>query len=172
MKSSQPTGSVRSSQGGGVGKGQNLNPAKELMTNEAKTISLDDLDATKASSEAFEFEYINQAGDATGVFFKVLGSQCETVTKEVAKLVNERRRKEAAREIQRKVGVGQKAVEFETMESDVEFGQRLAAVRLVGWRGITEQYSPEGALRLCRTNRHIAAQVTAQSDEMANFMVN
>ena len=170
MKNAQPTGSVRSSQGGGVGKGQTTNPAKDNMNTEPKTFSLDDLDATRASSEAFEFEYINPAGDATGIFLKVLGSQCETVTKEIAKLVNERRRKEAAREIQRKVGVGAKVVEFETMESDVEFGQRLAAVRLVGWRGIQEAWSPENALRLCRTNRHVAAQVTSQSDEMANFM--
>lgn len=142
-----------------------------MTTDKKASFSLDDLDATKASAEAFEFEYINPAGDSTGVFLKVLGSQSETVTKEVNKLVNERRRKEAAREIARKVGVGQKAVEFETMENDVEFGQRLAAVRLVGWRGISDAWSPENALKLCRTNRHVAAQVTAQSDEMANFML-
>ena len=141
------------------------------MTTE-KQFSLDDLDATKASSEAFEFEYINPAGDATGIKFKVLGSQCETVTDVVNKLVNERRRKEAAREIKRKVGVGSKAVEFEPLENDIEFGQRLAAVRLVGWSGIKEPWSEAGALKLCQTNRHIAAQITEQSDEMSNFMVD
>lgn len=139
------------------------------MVNENQ-FSLEDLDATKASAEAFEFNYINPAGDATAIFFKVLGSQCEKVTDVVNKLVNERRRKEAAREIKRKVGVGAKAVEFEPLESDIEFGQRLAAVRLVGWRGIKEPWSEAGALKLCQTNRHIAAQITEQSDEMANFM--
>lgn len=136
-----------------------------------KQFSLDDLDATRASSEAFEFEYVNPAGDTTGIKFKVLGSQSETVTDVVNKLVNDRRRKEAAREIKRKVGVGAKAVEFEPLENDIEFGQRLAAVRLVGWTGIKEPFTPEGALKLCQTNRHIAAQITEQSDEMANFMV-
>jgi len=140
------------------------------MTDNQKTFSLDDLDATRASAEAFEFEYVNPAGDATGIKFKVLGGQCEAVTSVVNKLMNERRRKEAAREIKRKVGVGAKTVEFEPLEDDIAFGQRLAAVRLVGWSGIKEPWSPEGALRLCQTNRHIATQITEQSDEMANFM--
>lgn len=144
------------------------------MTKETKTktFSLSDLDATKASESAFEFEYVNPAGDPTGIFFQVLGSQSETVTAEVSKLVNDRRRKEAVREVQRKMGTGKKDVGFETMESDIEFGQRLAAIRLVGWRGISDTWSFENALRLCQTNRHIAAQITEQSEEMANFMKN
>jgi hypothetical protein len=132
--------------------------------------SLDDLDATKASSEAFEFEFLNVNGDGSGVFLKVLGGQSETVTKEVARLINERRRKEAARAVQRAVGVGKKNIEFETLEDDVAFGQRLAAVRLIGWRGIREAWSPENALRLCSTNRDVAAQIVQHSDAMENFM--
>jgi len=135
------------------------------------TFSLDQLDATKASAEAFEFEYINAAtGECTGVFLSVLGGESEVVTSEVAKMINERRRKQVVREVQQKVGVGQKSVDYETMESDVDFGQRLAAVRLVGWRGISEPWTPENALRLCRSNRDIAAQIIQQSDEVANFM--
>lgn len=141
------------------------------MTNAKKEFSLDDLDATKAGATAFEFEYINsETGEGTGIFLSVLGGESETVTAEVAKLINERRRKQAAREIQQKIGVGAKQVEFDTLESDVEFGQRLAAVRLVGWRGITPAWSPENALRLCRGNRDIASQITKQSEVSANFI--
>lgn len=136
-----------------------------------KSFSLNDLDATKAAAQAFEFEYINpETGEGTGVYLSVLGSESEIVTAEIARLINERRRKQAAREVQQKIGVGAKSIEFETMESDVEFGQRLSAVRLVGWRGITEQWSPENALKLCRTNRGIATQITQQSDTLANFI--
>ena len=152
-------------------------------------LSLDDLDTSKASAEAFEFEYINAAGEPSGVFLSILGSQAEAVTREVARLVNERRRKEAQRDVARQTGVGPKKVEFETLESDVEFGQRLAAVRLVGWRGpgetnglteeqqarfsgITEAWSPENALRLCKGNRELAAQITTQSDLTRNFTKN
>lgn len=142
-----------------------------MATKDAKRMfSLDELDATKASSEAFSFEYVNTDTDEfTGIFLSVLGAQSEIVTNEVAKMINERRRKQAVREMHQKVGVGSKPVEFETMESDVEFGQRLAAVRLVGWAGITEEFSPANALRLCKSNRDIAAQIVRQSDLMANF---
>jgi hypothetical protein len=141
------------------------------MAKEPKTsFSLDDLDATKASAQAFEFEYITSSGDNSGVFLSVLGGQSEIVTTEVARLINDRRRKQASREVQQKIGVGSKVIEFETVESDIEFGQRLAAVRLVGWRGITEPWSVENALKLCRSNREIASQVTQQSDATANFI--
>ena len=67
------------------------------------SLSLNDLDAAQKSSEAFEFEYQNANGDPTGIFLSVVGSQAEKVTSAVAKLVNERRRKEAAREVQRRL---------------------------------------------------------------------
>ena len=131
-------------------------------------VSLQDLDASKAGETPFEFEYINQAGNKTGIFFSVLGGQSEKVSKEIARLINERRHKEAVRETFRKGNPNK--VEFEPLEDDVEFGQRLAAVRLAGWRGIDDPFSAENALRLCKGNREIAAQVTAQSDAVGNFI--
>jgi hypothetical protein len=150
-------------------------------------VSLSDLDATKASDKAFEFEYINKAGNATGIFFKVLGGESETVKAETARLQNERRRQHAAREVRSKIGVGAKKIEFDSFESDVEYGRRLAAVRLVGWRtptqtdgltaeqikrfsGINDPFTVENALRLCQSNDHIAESITVQSDTMENFI--
>lgn len=133
-------------------------------------VSLDDLDAKKACEKPFEFPFLNAAGNPTGVMLKVLGSQSETVTKEVAILINERRRKEAAREMNRSMVIGAQTVEYETLENDVAFGQRLAAVRLVGWSGIREEWSPTNAFKLCSSNRDLSAQVTRQSDTIANFM--
>lgn len=138
------------------------------MAKSKKTYSLSDLDATQAASEAFKFEYMLPNGEGSGIILHVLGGQSEAVTKEVAKLVNERRRKDAMR--QAKKGFKNKDAEFETFESDVEFGQRLASVRLVGWEGIAEPCTPENALKLCMSNKDIAAQVTEQSDDIANFM--
>lgn len=132
-------------------------------------VSLSSLDATKASDTPFEFEYITPDGDNSGVFLSILGGQSEAVTKTAAKMINEHRRKKAVREMNARYN-SKKNVEFETLESDVEFSQRLAAVRIVGWRGITDPWSPENALRLCQTNRVIAAQVMEQSENLANFM--
>lgn len=150
-------------------------------------ISIESLDARAASDGAFEFEFVTPAGQETGLFFSVLGGQSEVVSNATNCMVNDRRRKTAVREVNMRIGMGKRAVEFEPIESDIEFGQRLAAARIVGWRtpddrdglsaeqlerfrGIKESYSPELALRLCRGNRDIAAAVTQMSDEMGNFI--
>lgn len=134
------------------------------------SVSLDDLDATKHGAEAFEFEYINKSGNATGIFFKVLGGESEAVKTETALLQNERRRKQAARDVTAKIGVGAKKVEFEPFESDVAYGRRLSAVRLVGWRGIKDPFTKENALRLVQNNDHIASAITEASEAMENFI--
>lgn len=138
------------------------------MSEAKKGYSLEDLDSTKASAKGFEFEYFDPSTKApTGIFLTVLGNESETVTKEVARLINERRRKEAVRAV--KAGKND-TPDFDTLESDTEFGQRLAAVRLIGWRGITEPWSVENALRLCKSNRDVALQVSSQSDTLGNFI--
>lgn len=132
-------------------------------------VSLDDLDATAACAGAVEFEYISPAGNPTGIFFAVIGSHSEPVTAATARLQNERRRKVAAREVQQKVGIGQQKVEFDKFEDDVAYGQQMAAARIVGWRGINDAFTPENALRLCKSNAHIAAFITQCSEELGNF---
>lgn len=135
-----------------------------------KVISLAALDATQASAQPYEFEYITEAGVASGVFFSVLGGESAAVQEVTAKLQNERRRKHAAREIAARIGTGAKTPEFETFESDVEYGKRMAAARLVGWRGIAEPFTPENALKLCMSNSHISSQITAASEATGNFI--
>ena len=78
-------------------------------------------------------------------------------------------------------------MEFDLFEEDIEQGKRIAAARLAGWRGagevdgltdeekarfcgIAAPFNAENALRLCRSNVHIAAQITQQSEESANFI--
>ncbi|MDB5456221.1 MAG: hypothetical protein JWP92_1806 [Caulobacter sp.] len=136
----------------------------------APTVSLADLDARAKSCSAFEFEYILPNGDGSGVFLSVLGGQSPGVTEEVNRLLNDRRRREAAAEIRARSGGRKTEIEITTVESDIDFGHRLAAVRLVGWRGIQEAFSPDLALALCKSNQDISAQVTEQSNNVANFM--
>lgn len=133
------------------------------------SFSLKSLDARAASETPFEFEYLLPDGSPTGVFLSVLGSQSKEVTAEVNRLMNLRRSAEATQAIAAKTG-GRKADAFVTVESDIEFGQRVAAVRLVGWRGIEEPYDPDLALELCKSNQDIATQVAEKSSDMGNFM--
>lgn len=131
--------------------------------------TLDQLDATKACDVPFVFDFIDSRGQKTGIKFHVLGGQSERVTQEVARLINERRQQAAQREMEIKNSKSQLA-EFEPIEKDIEFQRRLASVRLVGWENIADEWSPEGAFRLCKTNKDVLAQVTSQSEIMANFM--
>lgn len=150
-------------------------------------LSISDLDATTASSTPFEFEYIDPAGNESGIYFRVLGAQAPEVEAARNKMINARRQKEAQREVNKRIGVGKRVADFELFESDIEFGQRLSAARLVGWRcpgdaagltaeqierfvGINEPFSTDLAMTLCKKNAHISAQIMQQSDEMGNFM--
>jgi hypothetical protein len=139
------------------------------MTAKKTTISIKSLDARAASEVPFKFEFIDALGNETGVILHVLGGQSDAVTRKVNAMMNERRRAAATKEVAQKTG-GRKPVEFDTVEDDIEFGQRIAAVRLVGWDGLDEPYTPELALELIRSNLDIANQVSEKSSDMANFM--
>ena len=134
-----------------------------------KGISLADLDARKASDNPFEDEYFGPDGEATGIFFSVLGAESPTVVEETQKMINERRRKEAAAELRARTGGRKSDVVFVPIEDDIQFGQRLTAVRMVGWRGITEEFTPERALELIQSNQHIANWIAERSGDMTNF---
>lgn len=143
-------------------------------------VSLASLNARKAAEVPIEFEYVLE-GKPTGLFFKVLGGQSTQVTQTVNRLVNERRKEEAAKAVQATEAT------FTPVEDDIAFGQRLSAVRLVGWRkpgetqglaadqverfqGIEDDWSAEAALTLCQTNPDIAAQVLTASNKLSNFI--
>jgi len=124
--------------------------------------SLDDLNLVTASENSFEFEYFKGDGRPTGVYISVLGSQAPKVQEWIRKTLNRRRSQEA---IAAKRG---KEVE-RLVEDDEDFAIGAAAVRIVGWKGIREPYSPESALKLCRNNSEVRDQVFEASNNLANF---
>lgn len=131
-------------------------------------VSLASLDARKASAAAFEFEYIGPDGAGTGIMLKVIGAQSAEVTEGTNRLVNERRRQEAIRAAEATASRPGDAII--PVEDDIAFGQRLSAMRLVGWDGIADPWSAENALLLCQSNPDIASQVLAQSNKLGNFI--
>lgn len=135
------------------------------MTAAAKpaTISLAALDlSTQCETNAYEFEYVDSAGKGTGVFFTVLGSQAPKVQNWIRQRLNQRRAQEAmaakrGKELQR------------TVEDDDEFSNEAAAIRILGWRGITEEYSHALAMRLVASNSEIRDQVFRASNDLSHF---
>jgi len=129
----------------------------------APTFSIADLNLSRQCEAAYEFEYLDANARPTGVFLSVLGSQSPTVLNYVRRSVQDRRNREA---LLTKRG---KDVPPVSVEEDEEFGNEAAAVRLVGWRGITEPYSPELALQLVANNAELRGQVFKASNDLANF---
>lgn len=132
-------------------------------------LSLSDFNARTASARGYEFEYL-VSGQPTGLFITVQGANSETVQAAINAEVNGRRRREAILAAKRAKARTNDAPEFETVEEDLEFGQRMAALRITGWRGVSEPYTPETALQLVRNNPEIATQVLEASNDLGNFM--
>lgn len=102
-------------------------------------ISLDDLNAMTAGDTPYEFEYKFNNGKSSGVFLQVLGSESEKVSIETASIMAAERARKIATE-----ATG-KDYEFDA----VKIGKELAAARIVGWRGIKEEFTPDNAKKVC-----------------------
>ena len=129
-----------------------------------KSVSLADLDTRKKCGEGVEFEIVNATGKGTGIFLTVIGAHAPSVQTWVNKELNNRRRAEALQA--KRSG---KALDVRPIEEDIDFGIELIAIRILGWRGITEPFSPENALILCQSNPEVCAQVREFSEDIANF---
>lgn len=129
-----------------------------------KSISLSDLNVAKQCEDGFEFEYLDANGGrvGAGVFLTVLGAHAPVVQKWANSRLNQFRRHDS---VQAKRG---KDV-IREIEQDIEFGTEFMSIRIVSWRGITEEWSPENALRLCESNPLLVEQVKTASENFANF---
>ena len=130
---------------------------------EKKQVSLADLNIKTKCADGFTFPFLDDEGKNTGVEFTVLGAHAPSVQKWVNAELNARRKQDA---MQAKRG---KDVDVRDIEDDIEFGVEYMAIRIIGWSGITEPYSPENALRLCETNPLVVEQVKIASETLANF---
>jgi len=125
-------------------------------------IDLSALDLT--STNNYEFEYVSESSALpTGIFISVASSNSEKVKEWTRKALNKIRQREA---MQAKRG---KDIEVRTVEEDEQFSIESAAIRMTGWRGITQEFTPDLAIKLCTINPEIRAQVIKESDNLGNF---
>jgi hypothetical protein len=134
------------------------------MAEPENTISLESLNILKPCDQGFEFEYISDAtGKSSGVFITILGSHAEKVTSWIRRELNRMRQREALMVKKGKDGIRQ-------IEDDEQFSIESAAIRIIGWRGIDKEYTPQLAITLCEINPEIRQQVIEKSDELSNFI--
>ena len=129
-----------------------------------KLFSLADLDVTKQSEAGFEFEVLDDStGKGVGIHLTVIGAHAPAVQKFTSKRLNERR---VFDDLQTARG---KKAQIRKIEDDVEFGIELAAIRIVGWRGISDDFSPANAIQLCTINPTMREQILKASEDLSNF---
>lgn len=124
------------------------------------------LNAKKACETPIEVPYIDPKGNETGLVLLVLGDDAESVRLASNALSDAHRRQQAIRESEAR-RAGEDITPAASLE---ELGHKLAAVRLVGWKGMDVEYTPELALELVRSNSHIASTVTGAARKLGNWL--
>lgn len=124
--------------------------------------SFDDLNLNKKCEEAVEVEYVMADGTKTGVFLSVIGKHAEKVQRFSMKHLDKMR---AFAENSNKQGKSA----LISSEENLDYIIKDAAIRIAGWRGINQEFSPEGAEQLCRINSEIRQLVVDTSNDLANF---
>lgn len=130
--------------------------------------SLKDLDVTKLADVPFEFEVTDElTGNGIGLFLSIIGDHSQEILDVIKAHENAARTAEAMAAKSDPRGKQLRVVKF---EDDVEYSNELVAIRVKGWRGIVEPFTPAGAIELCRINPPIKEQILAKSKDLKNFM--
>lgn len=129
-----------------------------------QVLSFASLNLVDASEVPFEFAYQDpNTLEDTAFIVKVIGANAKKIEDLVKSNYDAKNR---ADDLQRRKG---KPVESEPVEKVIEFGNKVAAARVVGWSGLDIEYSPEKALELVKINPAFKEQVLKHSDNIANF---
>jgi hypothetical protein len=129
----------------------------------AKPLSLAELNLVQKCDESMDLKPLGADGKELGITLHVLGAHATSVKKWINKSLNRRRQFEA---MQAKRG---KKSEVRPIEDDIEFGVEVVAIRLTGWGGLSDEFTPENALLLCETNPDICDQIREFSEDMTNL---
>lgn len=126
-------------------------------------MKLSDLNLKEQTEKPYCMEYINEHGQPTGLFLLVIGDQSPSVQAWRNKQWNAER---VHNHMNEKRGVKK---DVTLIEEDIDFGTEYVSRRIVGWKGLDDPWSPEGAFRLCQINPLIMEQVKAASENIGNF---
>ena len=127
-----------------------------------KLVDIDDLDLTTASDTPFDLEVLNTKGVKNGIVIQVLGSESEKVQEWTNRQANRIRTQATQKSVTGKDKV-------RTAEEDDEYIIESAAVRVVGWKGLKDEYTKENATRLMSRNVHVRMQVLTASNDLGNY---
>src|SRR5690625_3381017 len=127
-----------------------------------KAISIKDINTRAYASRGHEFELEYRKGQGVGVFLTVLGDQAQAVEDFEVDLA-EKRLQESLESAQD--GKSTTRSTRQTMLDNIE----RALIRITGWRGVEEEFSPGLARNFLSNNPDFVDQVLAESRKRGNF---
>lgn len=121
-------------------------------------------DSVADCEAGFDFELKGQDGSTpTGVIVTVIGSHADAVVKWATKTAN------AAMREQVMASRRGKPVEVRQIEDLREQNLDGAAVRVVGWKNVAQDFDRELLKQALRRNPHWIEQIVRESDDLGNF---
>ena len=128
-----------------------------------KLIDITSFNAIKEAEQGFDFELKHPDGTPTGAILTVLGSYSTVYQKFIKKIFNDNQR-----EIEFAKRKGKEAPE-KTIEDLQQQNLESALIRVVGWKNVKQEFSPELLREILNNNPHFVAQIIEESDNAANF---
>lgn len=133
----------------------------------AKAISIASIEQQVATEEPSELELVLPNGDNSGIVVMVKSDQAPSVVEALNKLANTRRRKEALAAAQAaKARPGEAVV---PVEEDLLAYRKAVVVRMAGWKGVSDDFTEENALRLLKAAPGFGPQILEKAAEMTGF---
>lgn len=137
--------------------------AVAAATSAAQLVDITEFDVVGACERGHEFELRNPDGSSTGIKLFVLGSFAPEVVAHSARVaeqfINEQR-------LAQRKG---KMAKSKTMEELKAQNIEGAVVRVVGWSGVRQPYTPELLRAALGRNPHWIPQVVEAADDLGNF---
>lgn len=135
------------------------------MTTENK-FDIESFNSVAACEQGNEMEVMQPDGiTGLGIFFNVLGAQSDVVTQSVKA---SSKRYLAGRNIAEKQN---KEAEFTNKIIDASDSKAIndAVIRVTGWRGVQQEYSPDLLKAVLKRNPHWIEQIFKYSEAIGNF---
>lgn len=128
-----------------------------------QAVSLSNLNEVEACSHAEEMTFKDSEGELTNIKLMVLGTHAQVVQDGIYRQIDQSNRQEFK---QKKAG---RVVEPALTEEHMSKSIASIALRIVGWSGISEPWTPKLALQFCTQNPSGRAQVQEFSEDLGNF---
>jgi len=130
---------------------------------DSKSFDILSFNAVENSAHAIDVDMLDLAGNETGVVLCVIGKHSDAVRKWVSKIVA---KAQFDNEIARKKN---QVVKDKTLEEMQEQNIEGAAVRVSGWKNVSQEFSVELLKSALRNNPQWVDQIIEQSDQVGNF---